>query len=177
MGGVDGPGTPCYTSTVFEETQPAATRETRDDVSQGVGGESATGEPAPEPLPAAVEQRQPSVEERPATVWRSYFGWFALLWMLDLGFLLYSAKSGLPADPQLAKEAVFPYLARAGVGLLAAGVLTFTVPLALVDESSHQRRTWWMAWLWPLVLAGMVLADLLVAGAALLPAVRVLKPD
>lgn len=171
---VDGPGTPCYTSTVFEETQPAATRETRDEVFPGVGGETAP-EPA-QALPVEGPSPHPQ-EEPPSTAWRSYFGWFALLWMLDLAFLLYGARNGLPRDPELAKEVVFSYLSKAGVGLLVAGVLTFTVPLALVDESSHQRRTWWVAWLWPLVLVGMLLADLLIAGAALLPAVKVLKPD
>lgn len=138
----------------------------------------ANGKPSVErdalPPPPAPEAQPPAASP---VEWRSWLGWFALLWLLDLGGLVYFSRTGF--DPVLAaasKPVLFHYLEYTGAGLLLAGILTFALPLSLIDESSRTSRRWWLAWTWPPVLLGMLAVDLLVAGIVFLPVLKALKP-
>lgn len=109
--------------------------------------------------------------------WTPWLGYFTLLWLVDLGYVAWcghEASTILAAvvkpatpDPALLK----PLILRMAGGLLLAGILTFSVPIAMLDESSHRGTRWWLAWLWPVVLVGMVAADAVVGGYAFGPLV------
>lgn len=61
------------------------------------------------------------------------------------------------------------YMLQVAGCLFLAGLLTFAVPIALLDESSHRGNRWWLAWLWPVVLVGMIVADVEVGALVLYP--------
>lgn len=140
----------------------------------------ANGKPAGsgEATPPPSAPTAPPVAGPVAVEWRSWLGWFALLWLLDLGGMAWYSRTGF--DPALAaasKAVLFHYLEWVGAGLVLAGILTFALPLSLLDESSRTSRRWWLAWAWPPVLLGMLAVDLLAAGLVLLPVLKALKPD
>lgn len=133
---------------------------------------SAPTPPVVAPAPNGV--RRPERVRRPVA-WRSYVGWFAFFWLVTIGCMVWLGKEGLPMGAD--KEEAVRHAIKAGIGLLVAGLLTFAFPIALLDESSHAERKWWLAWLWPLAMIGMIAVDALAVGVALLPAVKVLQAD
>jgi hypothetical protein len=133
--------------------------------------------PAPgalvEPAPAAPPEPKPLKKvRRPVVIqWRSYVGWFALFWMCDLVWLALLAQHGVDVTDMAALKV---YAVKTGAGLLAAGTLSFSLPIALLDESSHAARKWWIAWLWPPVLLSMLGTDCLIAAYVALPLMKLL---
>jgi hypothetical protein len=99
-------------------------------------------------------------------------------WLLALTVLVWKAW-GLLAAPAVVSHRsdlllrVLPLGVAGGVALLT----TFAVPIALVDDSSHEARAWWKAWLWPIVFVGMMATDAVVFGAAGASLLKVLKPE
>lgn len=129
--------------------------------------------PQPTPSPEAPEAADP---EPPPPAYRSWLSWFSLFWLLDLALLGWLAHGGLPAVTGSAlKSALRHYLIKVGPPAILAGILTFALPLAVVDESSRSESRWWLAWLWPLVWIGMTVTDLLVIGYAVLPLIKLVK--
>jgi hypothetical protein len=127
---------------------------------------------APEAPPARRRwwQRGP----RPRIEWRSFSGWFALAWMLDLYWIVRLVAHGPPMDEGLPKK----WLGEVGGASFVALLLAFLLPISLLDDSSHYPRAWWVAWLWPVVMVLMLFADAIVIGYAvtkLMPLVSLLK--
>lgn len=111
---------------------------------------------------------------RPIIGWRSFSGWFCLLWLLALAWLVSAAMHGPGPVTELPKA----FLAKAAVASALAVILAFLVPVSLLDDSSHHARAWWVAWLWPPVMVLMLAADVAVIGGVtmkLMPLVQMLK--
>lgn len=115
--------------------------------------------------PAAAMQQAPpqglSLPVRPRIEWRSYSGIFILVWLLALAWMASLVLSG-PIS-----TTTFPRLlaAKAAMAIGTVLALAFIVPLALLDDSSHHTRAWWVAWLWPPVMGLMLVADAIAIGA------------
>ena len=104
--------------------------------------------------------------------WSPWLSYFILIWLVDLGFLVRGALRGAPVgDPILLRQ----YTLQMVGGLFLAVVLTLAVPIALLDASSHRGNRWWLAWLWPVVLVGMIVADVEVGASFIYPLLKVMK--
>ena len=131
---------------------------------------------APEPAVVADGPVLADRVDRPRRIfqWRSFSGWFCLLWLVALGWLVSVALHG----PGTVTELPRALLAKTAVAAALAVILAFLVPISLVDDSSHHRRAWWVAWLWPPVMVLMLVADVAVLGGVavkLMPLVQLLK--
>ena len=130
---------------------------------------------------ASQPVRDADGKERPAVQWRSHVWWFMMFWMLDLVviFLLLMAAPAAPtaAVTESGRPVILPYgwFAMLGGASFAAVFLAFLVPISLVDESTHYKGAWWLAWLWPPVMALMVAAAVLVGGMSTVKALSLLR--
>lgn len=91
---------------------------------------------------------------------------------MDLGWLARLVAQGPGETSGFPKD----YLVRLGAGSLLALVLAFLVPIALVDDSSHYRRAWWIAWFWPIIMLLMLSGDALVVGFGAMKLKALLSP-
>lgn len=120
----------------------------------------------------ATEKRGKAV--RPRIQWRSFSGWFALLWLFDLGWMIHSVLEG----PGEVTQFPVSYVVKVALACTLALLLAFLVPIAMLDDSSHHPRAWWVAWLWPPIMALMLVTDIFAigyAGMKLYPLVELLK--
>lgn len=128
---------------------------------------------APEPQ-APFSPHEPLKRVKPRVEWRSFSGWFALFWLADIGWLGRLAMH----RPEAITQFPWMYVAKVGGTSLLAFLLSFAVPIALLDDSSHNHRAWWVAWLWPPIMVTMLATDVFVVGFAatrLYPLVELLK--
>lgn len=118
---------------------------------------------------------------KPRIEWRSFSGWFALLWMIDLawlGLMLYKGAPAVPPGAEGMARLPLTWLGKVAGACGLSVLLSFIVPIAMLDDSSHHTRGWWVAWLWPAVMALMLAADSLGVAAAYMrikPLVEALK--
>jgi len=129
---------------------------------------------APPSKSTRKERKKKPPRVKPRIQWRSFSGYFALLWLVDLGWVVRLLTEGVGVVTQ------FPtvFVAKIAGGLFGAFLLAFIVPIAMLDDSSHNPRAWWVAWLWPPVMVLMLATDILVMGYAagkLYPLVELLK--
>ena len=146
------------------------------DVSASVASaQSAAPATPPAPAqPAAPPEPAPPAAVRPRVEWRTFSGWFALFWLLAIGCLVHAAMHG----PGPVTEFPKTFAIKMVVASAVAAVLAFLVPISLLDDSSHHANAWWVAWLWPPVMALMLVADLVAIGGAaskLMPLLALLK--
>lgn len=163
---VDTPSTPAVFSSPTRAALPLAV---------SAAPEAAPGADCAPASPAALapELGKPA-RVRPTIEWRSFSGWFCLLWLLALAWLVSVALHG-PGPVTVLPQA---FLAKTAIASALAVILAFLVPVSLVDDSSHHTRAWWVAWLWPPVMALMLAADAVVIGGValkLLPLLKMLK--
>lgn len=152
-----------------EPTPPAATPPAA--AASAAAPPAAAASAAAQPAAASTAAAAPV---RPRVEWRTFSGWFALFWLLAIGWLVHAAMHG----PGPVTEFPKTFAIKMVVASAVAAVLAFLVPISLLDDSSHHANAWWVAWLWPPVMALMLVADLVAIGGAaskLMPLLALLK--